>query len=192
MEIGPRGQLDETGEIAIGGSGDRRPVVIADLHVEAARGALRPAPDVSKPENPQDACQGRGIDPPVLTSPGAHEAVGLPGAASWPSAASSRSRRPRGRSRWGSGRPRCRGAGRRPDRPPHSRRCRRTISRCGSKAISSPLKPPRPLVNTALTVSPAAHGVYPVGILLPSRTVYPAAVSAARRSGVTPTRARTR
>ena len=41
QEIGPRGQLDETGEIAIGGSGHRRPVVIADLHVEAARGALR-------------------------------------------------------------------------------------------------------------------------------------------------------
>src|SRR5262249_24924057 len=50
QEIGPRGQLDETVEIAIGGSGDRCPVVIADLHVEAARRTLRnPAPDFSEP-----------------------------------------------------------------------------------------------------------------------------------------------
>jgi len=52
QEIGPRRELDETGEIAIGGASDRRPVVIADLHGEAARGALRnPAPDFSETEN---------------------------------------------------------------------------------------------------------------------------------------------
>jgi hypothetical protein len=54
--------------------------VIADRHVEAARGALRnPAPDVAEPENPQAlARHGRGVDTPLLLpSTGTDEAIGL-------------------------------------------------------------------------------------------------------------------
>ena len=74
------GSKDETVKIAIGGSGDRRPVVIADRHVEAVRGALRnPAPDFAEPENTQAlARNGWGVDTPLLLpSTGAHEAIGL-------------------------------------------------------------------------------------------------------------------
>src|SRR5689334_6682182 len=68
QEIGPRCQLDETVEISIGRSGDSLPVVIADLHVETARGAVRdPGADGSKTENAQTlAGNGRGIDTPLL------------------------------------------------------------------------------------------------------------------------------
>src|SRR5918992_101704 len=66
------------------------------------------------------------------------------------------------------------------------------ISSFGSHAISSPLRPPRPLVSTALTVSAASRTAsVRLAYCFPSRTAYPAAVSAATRSGVTPTRART-
>src|SRR2546425_1940892 len=68
QEIGPRRELDETVEISIRRSGDGVPVVIADLHVEAARGAVRnPAPDFSKTENTQTlAGNGRGVDTPLV------------------------------------------------------------------------------------------------------------------------------
>src|SRR5215468_7132157 len=53
QEIGPCREIEETGEIAVGRAGDRRPSMIADLHVEAARGALcNPAPDFSETEHP--------------------------------------------------------------------------------------------------------------------------------------------
>src|SRR5262249_59305820 len=60
------------------------------------------------------------------------------------------------------------------------------------KAIWSRLSPPRPLVSTARTVSATARmaSVW-LAECFPSRTAYPAAVSAATRSRVTPTRART-
>ena len=80
QEISPRREFDETGEIAIGSSSDRRPVVIADLHVKASRGALRnPAPDFSETENTQTlACNGWGLDTPlILPSTGTDEAIGL-------------------------------------------------------------------------------------------------------------------
>src|SRR5882672_6379938 len=80
QEIGPLRELDETVKISIGRSGDGCPVVIADLHVEAAGGAVRnPAPDFSKTENPQTlAGNGRGVDAPlVLPSTGTYEAIGL-------------------------------------------------------------------------------------------------------------------
>jgi hypothetical protein len=80
QEIGPRGQRDEIVEISIGRSGDGLPVVIADLHVKTARGAVRdPVADCSKTENAQTlAGNGRGVDTPLLLpSTGAHEAIGL-------------------------------------------------------------------------------------------------------------------
>src|SRR5262245_21391034 len=76
----PRRKLEETGEIAIGGAGDRRPGVIADLHGKAARSTLRnPAPDSTEPEQPQALTRnGRGLDPPVLLpAPDTDEAIGL-------------------------------------------------------------------------------------------------------------------
>src|SRR5262245_64135032 len=80
QEIGPRRELEETGEIAIGGTDDRRPGVIADFHGEAARGALcNPASDSAETEHPQAlACNDRGLDPPVLLpAPGTDEAISL-------------------------------------------------------------------------------------------------------------------
>src|SRR5882724_1583318 len=66
------------------------------------------------------------------------------------------------------------------------------ISSVGSKAISSPLRPPRPLVSTTLTRSATSRTAsVRLADCFPSRTAYPAAVSAATRAGVTPTRART-
>src|SRR6266508_3431395 len=80
QEIGPRRELDETVKISIERSGDGCPVVIADLHVEAARSAVRnPAPDFSKTENTQTLGRnGRGVDTPlILPSTGTYEAIGL-------------------------------------------------------------------------------------------------------------------
>src|SRR5205814_7444105 len=68
QEIGPRRQRDEPVEIAIGRSGDSLAVVIADLHVEAVRPAVRNlAADSAKTEDAQTlAGNGRGVDPPLV------------------------------------------------------------------------------------------------------------------------------
>ena len=80
QEIGPHRELDQTVKISIGRAADGFPVVIAHLHVEATRGAVRnPAPDLTQAENTQAlAGNGRGVDMPlVLPSTGTDEAVGL-------------------------------------------------------------------------------------------------------------------
>ena len=68
LEGCPRCQRDETVEIAIGRSGDGRAVVIADLHVKTARGAVRNlAADGAKTEDAQTlAGNGRGVDTPLV------------------------------------------------------------------------------------------------------------------------------